>query len=138
MIVFDIDDTISPTRPPKDWDVEHETHNIMWGAIKIPVYILDFLRSRDDIALLSTWGSGSQKIADGFGFKAKILLIDEEDLGVDGKYHIIQDLGSEVTAWIDDHMTTKMMKALEAEGVTVIKPRRGVITEQEIDSLRNL
>lgn len=138
MIVFDIDDTISPTRPPKDWAVEHETNRIMWGDIKIPSYVLDFLRSRDDIALLSTWGTGAQKIADGFGFKAKILLIDEEDLGVDGKYHIIQDLGSEVTAWIDDHVKPKMVKALEAEGVTVIKPRNGVITEQEIESLRNL
>jgi hypothetical protein len=136
MIVFDIDDTISPTKPPKPWDVPHETARAVW-ELKIPTYVLEFLRSRDDIALLSTWGDTAQNVADAFGFKATILVMDEDKYGSDGKYALIKSR-DDITAWIDDHIKPAMAATERARGIVVIRPKGGVISEKEIDSLRKL
>lgn len=136
MIVFDIDDTISPTRPPKDWAVEHETVRVGY-VLKMPTYVTEFLRSRDDIALLSTWGESAKNVAEGFGFNAKILVMEEMS-GVAGKFEVIQSLGSQVTAWVDDHMKPAMKRQLTEAGILAIKPTGGVISKRQIQQLASL
>lgn len=136
MFVFDIDDTISPTRPPEDWAVEHETRQVGW-TIKIPTYVLEFMRGRDDIALLSTWGESAKGLADAFGINAQILVLGRNQHGIEGKFDLINQLDG-VTAWVDDHIKPSMKKAMEEKGVTVIKPTRGVVSPRQIDTLTKL
>lgn len=133
MLIFDIDDTISPTQPPADWSVPHETKRAGWN-VKIPSYMLDFLRSRDDIALLSTWGDTAVRVSEAFGFNAQILVMDEGTYGIEGKFNLVKRLEN-VKVWADDHMKPNMRKAMEAKGVHVVKPKNGVISEKELADL---
>ena len=131
MILFDINETISPTDRDYIWTVPYETHYAWMFNISIPTYILDFLRSRDDIALLSTWGSAASQVAEAFGFKAEILVLDEDTYGIAGKYEIVKRQ-SNVTAWIDDHMKPAMKKELAEKGIVAIKPTKGFISQKQL------
>lgn len=137
MLIFDIDDTLSPTRPPKDWAVPHETERAFGFEIKIPTYVLDFLRSRDDIALLSTWDAAAQQLADAFKFSAKVLIMDGDAFGIKGKYQVVQSR-NDVVAWVDDHITPLMRLGAQERGISIIKPKKGCISEKEIQTLRTL
>lgn len=135
MIVFDIDNTISPTDMDYKWEVDHEI-KYAWGMnVGIPSHILDFLRSRDDIVFLSTWGAASRHLCEAFGFKAQIIVMTEEQIGIAGKFDAIQNLDG-VTAWIDDHIKPAMKSAMEAKGATVIKPTNGFISERQLNALK--
>lgn len=136
MIIFDIDDTISPTRPGKDWKVPHETARAWAYTISIPTYVLEFLRSRDDIALLSTWGKSAQKVADAFGFTAQVIVLTDEQEGIQGKYDAVNNLDG-VVAWVDDHMKPAMRTKLAEQGILGIKPTNGVISKAQLATLVN-
>lgn len=137
MIVFDIDDTISPTRPPKDWAEPHETKRAWAFTVRIPNYVLDFLRTRDDIALLSTWKEAAKHIAEEFQFTAEIIVLNDNQHGIKGKYEIINSR-TDITAWVDDQITPTMAKDLKNQGIITIRPKKGVISEKEITTLRAL
>jgi len=134
MIVFDIDQTISPTDREYEWTVPFETHKAWIFNISIPTYVLDFLRSRDDIALLSTWGKAAESVSEAFGFKAEIIVMDDDRTGVEGKFKTVSEMDN-VAAWIDDHIKPKMAAAMKDKGVLTIKPTRGVISEKELVKL---
>jgi hypothetical protein len=134
MIIFDIDQTISPADRDYEWLVPHETETAWSFEIGIPSYVLEFLRNRDDIALLSTWGEKASEVSTAFGFKADILVLKEGTYGIEGKFEIVKNLNN-VTAWIDDHMTAAMKKELEKKGILAIKPINGVISEKQLAKL---
>lgn len=134
MIVFDIDETISPTDRDHEWTVPYETKRAWGFDISIPVYVLEFLRNRDDIALLSTWGKDAVEVAEAFGFNAEILTISEGTYGIAGKFEVIQNLDN-VTAWIDDHMKPAMKAELTERGILAIKPTQGCISEKQLATL---
>lgn len=134
MIIFDIDETISPTDRDYEWKVPYETERAWAFNISIPTYVLEFLRSRDDIALLSTWGEAAVEVATAFNFKAEILVLKEETYGIEGKFEIVKNLDN-VTAWIDDHMTAAMKKEMTEKGVLAIKPTKGVITKKQLETV---
>jgi hypothetical protein len=131
MIIFDIDDTISPTQPGNNWAVLHETKKAWGFNISIPVYVLDFLRSRDDIALLSTWGEAAKYVPEAFGFTARILVMDSRASGIKGKFETVKQF-DDATVWIDDHITPAMKKFMAEKGILTIKPTKGVISEQQL------
>jgi hypothetical protein len=137
MIIFDIDDTISPTQVARNWAEPHETKRVWGFNISIPLYVLDFLRSRDDIALLSTWDDAAAKVSAAFEFEAKILLIDEGGVGIAGKFDVVTKQ-SHVNAWIDDHMTPMMKKEMTNRGIIAIKPTGGVISKKQLKSLSGI
>lgn len=137
MLVFDIDDTISPTDRDHQWTTPYET-KLAWGFnVSIPTYVLDFLRSRDDIAFLSTWGKAAQQLADAFGINAVILVMTEDQIGVSGKFDVVSNR-DDITAWVDDHIKPAMAKNLRERGITVIKPKGGHISEKDIEALGKL
>ncbi len=130
MLIFDIDDTISPTQPKESAPTPGETARAGAWNIFIPAHILEILRSRDDIALLSTWGEMAEDVPKAFGFQAKTLLISDysDKLGIKGKFEVIKQL--KPAGWADDHITPTMKKWCEAEGIATVRPRGGYIAEK--------
>lgn len=133
MIVFDIDGTLSPTRPARDWDEPHEIHRAFGFNIAIPNYLLAFLRARQDIALLSTWEEGAASLAHAFDFKATILLPTAVG-GIEGKYQRVL-AEPQVRAWADDHMRPAMKRSLSERGVRCVKPTTGYVTLAQLRHL---
>lgn len=133
MILFDIDGTLSPTRVEEAPATVGETARAFGFQTFIPQHLLDFLRNRDDIALLSTWGPGSFDLPKVFDFKARIALIEDfsDDLGIKGKFEVVKALNP--TGWADDHITPNMAKYAKENGIVTTKPRKGYVTEVELD-----
>jgi len=132
MIVFDIDGTLSPTREEEAFGIPGETAEAFGFQIFIPQHLLDFLRGRDDIALLSTWDAEAASLAEAFAFKAQTLLISDysDERGINGKFDVINEL--KPTGWADDHIKPFMATWCKPLEIAVTIPKRGFVTEPEL------
>ena len=132
MLLFDIDRTISPPRPEEFEATPGETARAFGFDVFIPTHLLNFLRGRDDIGLLSTWGHASEQLADAFGFKAKVILMEDYSnfSGIEGKFEAVKAL--QPRAWADDHIKPKMRSYAKEHGIVTVAPKGGYITEKEL------
>jgi hypothetical protein len=132
MILFDIDRTISPPRPEEFEETPGETAYAFGFDVFIPTHLLNFLRERDDIGLLSTWGEASAKLADAFDFSAAVILMEDYSnlSGIEGKFEAVKAL--KPRGWADDHMKPKMRSYAKEHGILTIIPKSGYITEREL------
>jgi len=132
MILFDIDGTISPTRPEEAPETVGVTARAFGFQVLIPQHILDFLRSRDDIVLLSTWGKAAFDILEAFGISGGV--VDMEDFtdktGPQGKFEVVKKL--QPNGWADDHIKPAMKKYATEHGIAVVIPKKGYILEPEL------
>lgn len=132
MLLFDIDGTLSPTRLEEVEVTPGETARAFGFNVFIPSHLLNFLRSRDDIVLLSTWGDGSFYLPEAFNFKARVALMDDfsEKMGIKGKFEVVKALHP--TGWADDHITPAMKKYAAEHNIATTAPKKGYITEVEL------
>jgi hypothetical protein len=133
MLLLDIDETLSPTRPKDHPDLpEGESARAFGFTVFIPRHLLTFLRSRPDIVLLSTWGSAALDLPKAFGFNARAAVMENftEETGIKGKFEVVKQL--QPSGWADDHIKPAMAKAARELGVVVLRPRGGYITAQEL------
>lgn len=132
MILFDIDRTISPPHPEELEVTPGETAYAFGFDVFIPAHILKFLRGRDDIGLLSTWGEASSKLSDAFGFSAIVVLMEDYSnlLGIEGKFEAVKTL--KPRGWADDHMKPEMRAYAKEHGIATVTPKHGYITEEEL------
>lgn len=136
MILVDIDRTISPPQPDEAFDaIPHESARAWGFDVKIPTYILNFLKSRDDIVMLATWGIRAATVPEAFGFQADVIDMDEysNKTGIQGKFAVVKAV--KPIAWLDDHITATMTKWCTAEGIITVKPTSGFMTVRQITSL---
>lgn len=130
MLAFDIDDTISPTKPSNQVLAEsHESRRAIYQLV-IPTYVLDFLRSRQDIALLSTWGETASAVSEAFEFDADVLVIEELS-GIRGKFDLVRRT-PEITVWVDDHLTQEHIAWCHENGILAIKPTEGCVSKSQV------
>lgn len=135
MILVDIDKTISPTRPDASFElIPHETRRLGFD-VKIPLHILEFLKSRDDITMLSTWGVRAATVPEAFNLKADVLVLDDysNKLGIQGKFEVVKAVRPD--AWLDDHITPTMAKWCAEHGIITVKPTAGFVTVRQLKSL---
>lgn len=132
MLLFDIDRTISPPRPEEFEATPGETARAFGFDVFIPSHLLAFLRGRDDIGLLSTWGQASEQVSEAFGFKAAVILMEDYSNlgGIEGKFEAVKAL--QPRAWADDHMKPKMRSYAKEHGIVTVTPKGGYITEKEL------
>jgi hypothetical protein len=132
MLIFDIDDTLSPTRPVEPFPLPATSERAWAFEVLVPDFLLSFLRERDDIVLLSTWGSAAKKFAEAFALPARVAVMEDftPKVGIKGKFEVVRQL--QPTGWADDHMTPAMVKALEPFGTVTVKPTKGYITEKQL------
>ncbi len=133
MLLFDIDETLSPTQPKNHPELpEGESARAFGFTVFIPSHLLTFLRSRADIVLLSTWGSAAMDLPQAFGFNARAAVMENftEETGIKGKFEVVKQLRP--TAWADDHIKPAMAQAARDLGVVVLRPRGGYITAKEL------
>lgn len=132
MLLFDIDRTISPPHPEKFGATPGETARAFGFDVFIPTHLLDFLRGREDIGLLSTWGEASGQVADAFGFKAAVVLMEDYSnlSGIEGKFEAVKAL--QPRGWADDHIKSKMRTYAKEQGIVTVTPKGGYITEKEL------
>lgn len=133
MILFDIDGTLSPPKLDEAPKTFGETARAFGFTVFIPHHLLNFLRSRNDIVLLSTWGEGAFDLPEAFDFKARVALMADfsHKLGIEGKFEVVKALNP--TGWADDHITSAMKKYAVERGIAVTVPKRGYVTELELD-----
>lgn len=134
MLIFDIDGTISPARVEEAPATEGETTSAGgFRNVFMPSHILEVLRSRSDVALLSTWDEGAANFAEAFGFDAEILLMKDfsNARGIDGKFEVIKAL--KPAGWADDHISPAMLNWCKANGVVTVKPRKGYILKPQLE-----
>lgn len=142
MILFDIDGTLSPPHIKDAPATVGETARAFGFDIFIPKHLLEFLRGREDIVLLSTWGPGSFDLPKAFDFKARVALMEDfsDEIGVLGKFEVVKAL--QPLGWADDHIKTHMSKYAGAHGIAVTVPTKGYVTEAALElfvkSLANL
>lgn len=138
MLLIDIDGTISPTRVEEAPASEGETARAMGFQVFIPKHLLEFLRSRDDVVLLSTWGVGCFSLIEAFKLKARVALIEDfsERGGIEGKFCAVKAL--QPTLWADDHIKPAMKKYAQEHGIITAVPRKGYITPAELKKLEKL
>jgi hypothetical protein len=132
MILFDIDDTISPTRVEEAPVTDGETARAGGFELFIPQHLLDFMRGREDIVLLSTWGLSSFAVSEAFGFHARVAVISDftEKVGSAGKFEVVKAL--KPLGWADDHIKPAMKKFAIENGAAVTVPKKGYVTAAEL------
>lgn len=138
MLVFDIDGTISLTRREESPPTEGETARAFGFQVFMPQHILDFMREREDIVLLSTWKLNSFDLSEAFGLGAKVALMADftDKEGIAGKFEVIKAL--QPTLWADDHITTKMRAYSKEHGIITAIPREGYISAGSLKRLEKL
>lgn len=137
MILFDIDGTLSPTRKEEAPATDGVTARAFGFQVFVPQHLLDFLRSREDIVMLSTWGKASFDFIKAFGFEAQVALIEDfsDETGPKGKFEVVKKL--QPSGWADDHIKPAMKKYAAEHGIAVTVPRKGYITEAELKKFKN-
>lgn len=136
MLIFDIDNTISPTNPTDAYLARpHETERAGGFEISISTSLLTFFRERDDIALLSTWRDMAADVPRAFGFRADILVMPDSQHGIEGKRWVVERQ-SGVHVWADDHLRDRDIKWCKENGVYAMKPKSGSITDQALKKMR--
>lgn len=138
MLVFDIDRTLIPTEKHLTENVKGEWRQAFGFEVFMASHLLDFLRERDDIALLSTWGEEAAALGDAFSFKAQALNLRaySDEGGIQGKFDTIYAV--KPAGWADDHITPIMKQWCDYFGVATIIPKRGFIQNDELAPFRNL
>jgi len=138
MLIFDIDNTISPTNPTDEFLARpHETARAGGFNISISTSLLEFFRERDDIALLSTWRDLASDVPRAFDFKADTLVMPDSLHGVAGKRWVVERQ-SGVLVWADDHLRAEDIAWCKENGIHAIKPRSGTITDQALAKMRRV
>jgi len=138
VLIFDIDNTISPTNPTEAYLARpHETEKAGGFNISISTSLLELFRERDDIALLSTWRDLASDVPRAFGFKADTLVMPASLHGVEGKRWVVERQ-SGVRVWADDHLRAEDIAWCRENGVHAIKPRTGTITDQALAKMRRV
>jgi hypothetical protein len=134
MLIFDIDQTLVRPHYPDQSTAHGETRTVFGFELFMEDHLLDFLRSREDIHLLSTWGSEAASLADAFEFKAKALLIRDysDEGGIHGKFTTVREL--KPLLWADDQITELMANWCLHFNVISIIPKRGSISSSELDN----
>lgn len=144
MILVDIDGTVSPTQPTEQmfasWQAAGGYRSEFAGGftLVIPNYILDFLNSRSDIYMLSTWNDLAATVPEAFGFEAQTLDMTEhtDARGIQGKFEVVKSLGDKPLAWLDDHIKPIHKDYCATIDCIAIKPRKNsCLSVNQIDSL---
>lgn len=132
MFIFDIDMTLIAPRYEDSPIVPGETRSVFGFDVFMAQHLIDFLRSRDDIHLLSTWGKESGSLAEAFGFKAKTLLIRDysDEGGINGKFDAVISLKPEL--WADDEITSFMAHWCYRGGTHTIVPKGGYVSAEQL------
>jgi len=132
MILFDIDGTLSPARTTEAPPTAGVTAHAWIFNIFIPQHLLDFLNSRDDIVLLSTWNNATYDVVEAFGLDARVALMEDfsEEVGIKGKFEVVKAL--QPLGWADDHIKLEMKKYAADHGIAVTVPKLGYVTEKEL------
>lgn len=132
MLIFDIDNTLVRTHYEDSPKGNGEVQKAFGFDLFMEDHLLEFLRSREDIYLLSTWDSEAAELADGFSFKARTLLIRDysDEGGIYGKFAAVRELQPKL--WADDQITTLMENWCLHFSVVSIAPKRGSVTVEEL------
>ena len=132
MILLDIDGTLSPPHPEEAPQTDGETEKAFGFQVFIPQHLLKFIRGRDDVVLLSTWGLDSFSLLKAFNLNARVALMEDfsDILGIQGKFEVVKAL--QPSGWADDHIKKAMKEYSEAHQIAVSVPRKGYITEAEL------
>lgn len=132
MLIFDIDNTLVRPHYQDSPKRNGEVRKVFGFELFMEAHLLEFLRSREDIHLLSTWDSEAAELADAFGFKARTLLIRDysDEGGIYGKFAAVRELQPKL--WADDQITTLMENWCLHFSVVTIAPKRGSITVEEL------
>lgn len=136
MIVFDVDNTLSPTRFPDSPELLGETREAFGFQVFIPTHLLEFIRSRNDTAILSTWGAEAESLVEAFQLPSKVLLMSDftDERGIWGKFSTIEQLRP--SYWADDHITAPMVKLCKDFGTTALVAHGGYVSASQLELMR--
>jgi hypothetical protein len=133
MLIFDIDQTLVQPHFEDQSTAAGEVRKVFGFNLYMADHLLNLLRSREDIHLLSTWGEEAAGLAEAFEFEAKTLLIRDysDEGGIHGKFAAVREL--KPLLWADDQITTLMANWCLHFNVISITPKRGSISEAELE-----
>lgn len=138
MLIFDIDNTLVKASSKVVSKTAGESHSVFGFELFMEDHLLEFLRSRSDIHLLSTWEAEAGNLAEAFGFEAKTLLIRDysDEGGIYGKFAAVRELQPRL--WADDQITSLMANWCTHFKVASIAPKSGSITKDELEAVTKL
>ena len=133
MLIFDIDNTLVRTHYEDSPKRRGEVRKVFGFELFMEAHLLEFLRSREDIHLLSTWEAEAAELAEAFQFKAGTLLMRDysDQGGIYGKFATVRELQPKL--WADDQITTLMENWCLHFSVVTIAPKTGSITREELE-----